>query len=433
MHLVPREIDKLVISQLGVLAQRRLARGVKLNHAEATALLASVLQELIRDGNHTVADLESIGRTILGRRHVHPSVVSSLTLLQIEGTFPTGTGLVTVYDAISSDDGDLEKALYGSFLPIPSKDLFPLPDAGEYDMKKQPGAVVPVREGRIIMNEGRKRVRLRVINRGDRPVNVGSHYNFIEANPQLDFDRIIAYGYRLDVAANMYVRFEPGDTKTVALVRIGGHRVISGGNNIAPGPVDQSRVEEITKRLQEKGFAHTPDSMEDDTPIEPFSMSRQAYCDALGPTTGDLVRLGSTDLWIKVEKNLTHYGDECTFGDGRNLRDGMGQASGRSDAETLDTVIINVLVVDWSGIFKADIGIKDGVIVGIGKAGNPDVMEGVDREMIVGSCTDVIAGEGKIVTAGGIDTHVHFTCPQQAYEAISAGITTMVGGGTGPR
>jgi urease len=133
-----------------------------------------------------------------------------------------------------------------------------------------------------------------------------------------------------------------------------------------------------------------------------------------------------------VEKDMTTYGDECTFGGGKTLREGMGQAGGRSDNDTLDTVITNALIVDWTGIFKADIGIKDGIIVGIGKAGNPDVMDGVDANMVVGSCTDVIAGEHNIVTAGGFDTHIHFICPQQAEEAIASGITTMLGGGTGP-
>ena len=151
-----------------------------------------------------------------------------------------------------------------------------------------------------------------------------------------------------------------------------------------------------------------------------------------GPTTGDVIRLGSTDLWIKVENDLTKYGDECKFGGGKTLREGMGQASGRSDAETLNTVITNALIVDWSGIYKADIGIKESVIVGIGKAGNPDVMDGVFPNLVVGSGTDVIAGEGKIVTAGGFDSHIHLICPQQAYESISAGITTYLGGGTGP-
>lgn len=261
---------------------------------------------------------------------------------------------------------------------------------------------------------------------------IGSHYHFIETNPQLEFDRLKAYGYLLDIAAGTSVRFEPGDTKTVTLVELSGHRVIRGGNSLAPGHVDISRAEEITKRLQEGGFAHVPEPAGDSAHIDPFSMTREAYCGMYGPTTGDVVRLGSTDLWIKVEKDFTVYGDECTFGGGKTLREGMGQASGRPGAEALDTVITNALIVDWTGIVKADIGIKDGVIVGIGKAGNPDVMDGVDTAMVVGSTTDVIASEGSIVTAGGLDTHIHLICPQQAYESIASGITTMLGGGTGP-
>ncbi|MCJ1286821.1 Urease [Xylographa opegraphella] len=432
MQLVPKELDKLVTSQLGLLAQRRLARGVKLNHAEATALIANNLQELIRDGNHSVADLMQIGKTMLGRRHVMPSVVSSLDEMMVEGTFPSGTYLVTVHHPVSSDDGDLEKALYGSFLPVPSKDLFPLPDPAVYEPSKQPGAVVPVKGKKIVLHEGKKRIRLKVTSKGDRPIQVGSHYHFIETNPQLEFDRLKAYGYLLDVAAGTSVRFEPGDTKTVTLVEMSGHRIIRGGNNLASGHVDISNTEEITKRLREGGFANVPEPAGDSAHIDPFSMTRDAYCGMYGPTTGDLVRLGSTDLWIKVEKDFTSYGDECSFGGGKTLREGMGQASGRSDAESLDTVITNALIVDWSGIIKADIGIKGGVIVGIGKAGNPDVMNGVDPALVVGSCTDVIAGEGSIITAGGFDTHIHLICPQQAYEAIASGVTSMLGGGTGP-
>ena len=254
----------------------------------------------------------------------------------------------------------------------------------------------------------------------------------IEANPQLEFDRIKAYGYLLDIAAGTSIRFEPGDTKTVTCVEIGGKRTISGGNGIAPGLVDISRAEEIVKRLHEGGFSHRSEPAGDSKFIDSFTMTREGYCGMFGPTVGDLVRLGATDLWIKVEKDFSVYGDECKFGGGKTLREGMGQASGCPDTGSLDTVISNALVVDWSGIIKADIGIKNGVIVGIGKAGNPDVMDGVDESMIVGSCTDVIAGEGKIVTAGGIDTHIHFICPQQAYEAVASGITTMLGGGTGP-
>lgn len=219
----------------------------------------------------------------------------------------------------------------------------------------------------------------------------------------------------------------------MTLVEIGGNRIIRGGNHLAPGVVDLSRAEDILAKLQQAGFSHTPTSIGDSEHITMFEMDRAAYCTMFGPTVGDTVRLGFTDLWIKVEKDLTTYGDECKFGGGKTLREGMGQASGVSDEDSLDLVVVNALILDWSGIYKADIGVKNGVIVGIGKAGNPDMMDGVSPNMIVGSCTDVIAGEGKIITAGGFDTHIHFICPQQVEEAISSGITTMLGGGTGPR
>jgi urease subunit alpha len=161
-------------------------------------------------------------------------------------------------------------------------------------------------------------------------------------------------------------------------------------------------------------------------------ISRQAYADIFGPTTGDRVRLGDTGLIAEVERDHTVYGDECKFGGGKVLRDGMGQAAGVSQADALDCVITNALIIDHTGIIKADIGIKHGVIAGIGKAGNPDVMAGVTNGMIVGVTTEVIAGEGLILTAGGIDTHIHYICPQQVYDALASGVTTFVGGGTGP-
>ncbi|PHR50210.1 urease subunit alpha [Cycloclasticus sp.] len=159
------------------------------------------------------------------------------------------------------------------------------------------------------------------------------------------------------------------------------------------------------------------------------SISRQAYMEMYGPTTGDRVRLGDTELWIKVEDDRTIYGDEVKFGGGKVIRDGMGQSQ-RVDAEVVDVVITNALILDHWGIIKADVGIKHGRIVGIGKAGNPDVQPGVD--IVVGPGTEVIAGEGQILTAGGVDSHIHFICPQQVEEALMSGITTMLGGGTGP-
>ena len=161
-------------------------------------------------------------------------------------------------------------------------------------------------------------------------------------------------------------------------------------------------------------------------------LGRAAYAAMYGPTTGDRVALGDTGLVVEVERDLTSYGDECKFGGGKVLRDQMGQMPGADDDQALDVVITNALVVDWTGIFKADVGIKHGRIVGIGKAGNPQVMSGVTPNMIVGVTTEAIAGEGLVLTAGGVDSHIHFICPQQAHEALASGVTTFVGGGTGP-
>lgn len=160
-----------------------------------------------------------------------------------------------------------------------------------------------------------------------------------------------------------------------------------------------------------------------------MKISRQAYAEMFGPTIGDRLRLADTNLWAEVERDLTIYGEEVKFGGGKVIRDGMGQSQ-RLAAEVVDTVITNALIIDHGGIVKADIGIKDGRIVGIGKAGNPDIQPGVD--IVIGAATEVIAGEGTIITAGGIDTHIHFICPQQIEEALMSGVTTMIGGGTGP-
>jgi urease subunit alpha len=161
-------------------------------------------------------------------------------------------------------------------------------------------------------------------------------------------------------------------------------------------------------------------------------MSRPHYADLYGPTTGDTVRLGDTGLVAEVERDAAVHGDECKFGGGKVLRDGMGQAAAIGEDEALDCVITNALVLDWTGVYKADVGIKAGRIAGIGKAGNPDVMAGVSPSLVVGVTTEAIAGEGLILTAGGIDTHIHFICPQLSDEALASGITTFIGGGTGP-
>ena len=162
----------------------------------------------------------------------------------------------------------------------------------------------------------------------------------------------------------------------------------------------------------------------------PVTISRDAYASMYGPTTGDRLRLADTDLIVEVEKDLTIYGEEVKFGGGKVIRDGMGQGQATRAEGAADTVITNALILDWSGIVKADVSLRDGRIAAIGKAGNPDTQPGVD--IVIGPGTEIIAGEGRILTAGGIDTHIHYICPQQIDDALHSGVTTMLGGGTGP-
>ncbi|KAI9090988.1 urease [Phlyctochytrium arcticum] len=461
MRLLPREIDKLVLHQAGSLAQKRLARGLRLNHPEAVALIASVVLELVRDGLYSVAELMDLGRQLLGVRQVMDGVPSMLVEVQVEGTFPDGCKLVTVHNPIASQDGNLTLALHGSFLPVPDLTLFSSTRTTPQGTKRKapakdddgsspvaveaaqepddstpqpiPGAVI-VAPGKITLNQGRNRYSLSVINNGDRPIQVGSHYHFIEVNRALKFDRALAYGKRLDIPAGTAVRFEPGERKFVTCTDIGGKRVISGGNALASGPVDPARLPAIIDHLTALGFAHQPQSTNDDDKklIESYTMDRQRYAEAYGPTTGDRIRLGDTNLYIEIERDYTTYGDECVFGGGKVIREGMGQVNGVSGHDALDLVITNAVILDWTGIYKADIGIKNGYIVGIGKAGNPNNMDGVTEGMIIGPTTEVHAGEKDIFTAGGVDTHVHFICPQLCTEALASGVTTLVGGGTGP-
>ena len=245
-------------------------------------------------------------------------------------------------------------------------------------------------------------------------------------------------------------------------MNIGGQKIIKGGNNICDGPVseDPMIMKEILKKLNDEGFLNLKSidncnipsmigvkrTVNDETvnneaqdvgvvlenvPYRGLEIQRALYARMYGPTTGDIVRLGDTELYIEVEKDLTVYGDECKFGGGKVLREGQGQSTGIPTTEQLDTVITNALIVDHTGIYKADIGIKNGYIIGIGKGGNPHMMDGVTEKMIVGVNTEAIAGEGMIVTAGGMDAHVHFICPQICDVALYSGLTTMLGGGTG--
>lgn len=251
MHLMPREIEKLMVHNCGFLAQKRLARGVRLNQPEAVALISTQLLEFIRDGR-SVAELMDLGRQLLGRKQVLPGVPELLDDVQVEGTFPDGTKLVTVHEPIVREHGDLTLALSGSFLPVPDLSLFE-PDGAEALL--EPGECL-TRDEELVLNADRETVELTVTNLGDRPIQVGSHYHFVETNSLLKFKRESAYGRRLDIPAGTAVRFEPGETKTVRLVDIGGNRVIRGGNNLADGPVSDDGREAALEQVATRGFAN---------------------------------------------------------------------------------------------------------------------------------------------------------------------------------
>ena len=249
MHLSPRELDKLTLHQAGFLAQKRLARGLRLNHPEAVALIATVILEFIRDGK-SVAELMNLGRQLLGRNQVMTGVPEMIYDVQVEGTFPDGSKLVTVHHPIASEDGDLKLALYGSFLPPPDALVFQ-----SVANEPVPGSV-EILDGEIELNAGRATAEIPVTNLGDRPIQVGSHYHFIETNASLKFDRGAAYGKRLDIPAGTAVRFEPGETKTVRLVEIAGKRIIRGGNNLANGKVSAVGKKAALKRVKQMNFAN---------------------------------------------------------------------------------------------------------------------------------------------------------------------------------
>jgi urease subunit gamma/beta len=215
-------------------------------------LIGAQLLEFIREGR-SVADLMQLGRQLLGRRQVMEGVAEMVSEVQVEGTFPDGTKLVTVHLPIVLEDGDLALALYGSFLPCP--DLAAFGDETASPLELYPGEVL-AQEGELTLNAGRESILLRVTNLGDRPVQIGSHYHFIEANAALEFDREQAYGRRLDIPAGTAVRFEPGESRSVPLVEIDGNRVITGGNGLASGPVSDEGREAALKRVAERSFAH---------------------------------------------------------------------------------------------------------------------------------------------------------------------------------
>jgi len=438
MRLTPCEIEKInVLFAAGRLAQRRLANGVRLNHPEATALIAMRVCELARDPKSgvnedgrrrptTTAEAQDLGKGILGTRHVLPGVPELVGDVQVEATFPDGTKLVTIHDAICREDVDLELALRGSFLPRPSDDAFPA--VGAEAKRPAPGEIFTSKDSHELL-VGREKTKLKITNSCDRPIQVGSHFHLIEANRFLVFDRRRAYGKRLAIPSGTAVRFEPGESKTVTLVEISGNRVVKGGNGLVDGPATPERLEEVMTRVRDGGFGHA--DAEDLGAGDPVMIPRGKYAHMYGPTVGDRVRLGDTNLYVTPERDLTTKGEESKFGGGKTLREGMAQQAGVGPDVALDTIITNALIIDHSGIYKADIGIKDGHIVGIGHGGNPDVAD-VTPGMVVGVNTEAIAAEGCIVTAGALDTHIHYICPQLCTEAVANGLTTLLGGGTGP-
>jgi urease subunit gamma/beta len=248
MHLTPQELDKLILHQAGFLAQKRLARGLLLNVPEAIALISMQILEQIREGK-TVAELMDWGRKLLGYADVMEGVPEMVSEVQIEGTFPDGSKLVTVHHPIVGDFGDLSLALYGSFLPIPNREI----KDRLYTNTRIPGEIF-VKPGELLINEGRETKTLEVCNRGDRPIQVGSHYPFFESNRALSFNRGQSYGMRLNIPAGTAVRFEPGETKTVTLVSIGGNRILSGGNALAEGPLSEHNRAKALANANERGF-----------------------------------------------------------------------------------------------------------------------------------------------------------------------------------
>ncbi|XP_042146919.1 urease isoform X3 [Ixodes scapularis] len=446
MRLTPKELEGLLVHQAGFLAQKRLARGLLLNHPEAVALIACQVQELARDGLG-LCEVMDKGGQMIGRNQVLEGVPDLLHEMTVEATFTDGTKLVCLHYPIRKKNGDLQLALHGSFLPVPCHSVFEekksnfllrnlptyLEDVDEDALsllRSPPGEVIPGK-GDVTLNAGRRMIILKVVNTSDRPVQVGSHYHFTETSKYLVFDRKKAYGMRLNIPAGTSVRFEPGDERSVPLVEIAGFQIVRGGNNLCDGNVDIKNLPQVMKRVYTNGFGHIKQKTVDEG--KPHRMTRANYICHFGPTVGDKVKLADTCLVVEVEKDHTSYGDEVMFGGGKVIRDGMGQASYRRSEEVLDVVITNALIIDAVlGIVKADVGIKGNTIVGIGKSGNPDVMAGVDPCLVIGCGTEVVAGEGLILTAGAIDTHVHYICPQIVKQAIAGGITTLIGGGSGP-
>lgn len=247
MRLSPKEIDKLVLHNAGCVAQKRYARGLKLNYPEATALIAAQLLEFIRDGER-VAVLMDKGKKLLGLEDVMAGVAEMVDEVQVEGTFPDGTKLVTVHQPICRAQGDSELALYGSGLVRAEVSYSP-----DNSSSSEPGQS-QILAGELDLNAERETIELEVVNTGDRPVQVGSHFPFFEVNSGLSFARAQAYGFRLDIPSGTAVRFEPGESKSVRLVSVAGRRVVHGGSGLIGGELSEENKSEALERARQRGF-----------------------------------------------------------------------------------------------------------------------------------------------------------------------------------
>ncbi|MCC9166611.1 urease subunit beta [Pontibacter harenae] len=249
MHLSPKDIDKLVLHNAGFVAQKRYARGLRLNYPETVALIATQLLEFIRDGE-SVATLMDKGKKLLGLEDVMEGVADMLHEVQVEGTFPDGTKLVTVHHPVCRERGISELALYGSGLTKSNQTNSP-----DNLVNADPGAYM-LSEGELELNKDREVIDLEVTNMGDRPVQVGSHYPFFETNAKLQFDREKSFGYRLNIPAGTAVRFEPGERKRVQLVALSGERKVYGGNNLIGGSLSEETKAEAVAKMKSEGFLH---------------------------------------------------------------------------------------------------------------------------------------------------------------------------------
>ncbi len=312
------------------------------------------------------------------------------------------------------------------------------PSTGAFD---DPSPRYQYGDGPIEINAGRRTVKVTVRNTGDRAVQVGSDYHFFEVNSALEFDRDATLGMHLNIAAGTAVRFEPGGTHEVELCTYAGTGRLHGFSGLLNGSVRShpARVEAVGRAMRQ-GFrgagqegpgatpavrqarrhraSPAPGRRRRRDPTDMPTLSRKQYADLFGPTVGDRFRLADTNLVVEVEKDFREgsYGDEVVYGGGKTMRDGMASDPQATAAQgALDLVITNVVVMDpVVGVVKCDIGVKDGFIAGIGKAGNPQTQDAVDPRLVIGAGTEVIAGEHLIATAGAMDSHVHLITPSSA-------------------